>query len=414
MQDERRPPAWRTRQPQHSTPLEHGPQDELEAQLQFQANLLAAVQQAVIATDVHGTVLYWNDAAAKLYGWAAEEALGANILELTPTRQQIEASAEIMERLRAGQNWSGRLLLRRKDGTTFLGHVTDSPVYDDEGELTAIVGVSYDCTEQERLLQRERTATRAAQLMAEEASAAQQSLQSLNTLAEQAVRDREDLVAVVSHDLRNPLNVLTMASSLLLEEELTEEAKAVQLRLIRRGVARMQRLIADLLDVTRLQADGVRLTLAPVGAREVIDVAVSQVLPLAERARVRIDVDVADSTPRFDADSARIVQVLDNLLGNALRYSPSDGVIRVTACADGDGVEFAVADSGPGIPPEERQHLFERFWQGQRRDGSGVGLGLAICKGIVDAHGGRIWVRDSAEGATVAFRLPLEAVQRTG
>ena len=118
-----------------------------EDQVRFQARLLDAVHEAVIATDPSGVVLYWNRFAEGLYGWTAEEAVGRNILELTPAEEVVGDAEAALARLRRGEPWSGEITLRRRDGTTFCGHVSDAPVYDEAGRLVAIVGISYDITE---------------------------------------------------------------------------------------------------------------------------------------------------------------------------------------------------------------------------------------------------------------------------
>ena len=121
-----------------------------EEQVRFQARLLDAVHEAVIATDLAGKVLYWNRFAEGLYGWKAEEAVGRQILDLTPSQDVVPKAEQVLAQLRRGETWSGDLTLRRRDGTTFTGHVSDAPVYDDNGELVAIVGVSYDISERKQ------------------------------------------------------------------------------------------------------------------------------------------------------------------------------------------------------------------------------------------------------------------------
>lgn len=124
---------------------------KLEEQLRFQANLLNTVEEAVIATDLQGTIIYWNRFAESLYGWPAEEAIGRNILHMTCPDVAQEQAAEIMAQVGAGRSWSGEFTVKRRDGTAFPAFVTDSPIYNEQGELIGVVGISYDITQRKRL-----------------------------------------------------------------------------------------------------------------------------------------------------------------------------------------------------------------------------------------------------------------------
>jgi PAS domain S-box-containing protein len=270
------------------------------------------------------------------------------------------------------------------------------PIRDADGRVTGGVIAWRDITDRKR---------------AEEALLAREAeLRELYARAEQAIQDREQLLAVVSHDLRNPLSILNMASSLLLEAELPDEKKAAQVRLISRVIGQMRQLVEDLLDVSRLGAGALRLDCQPLDPQHVLDEAVAQVIPLAEGRNLTVQVEARRAAARIHGDSARLVQTLNNLLGNAIRYSPEGGRISVGAAAVGAFVEFHVADEGPGIVAEDRPRLFDRFWQGGHGPSGGAGLGLAICKGIVEMHGGRIWLDESATaGTTIRFTIPTAA-----
>lgn len=226
--------------------------------------------------------------------------------------------------------------------------------------------------------------------------------------AEAAVRAREDILAIVSHDLRNPLNTISMCVSLL-DRPMGKERHDAQLDMVRRAVSRMTRLISDLLDVNQI-ANG-RFTVAP----GVVDVG-----SLVEEARAALDLQASqqdralewlcdDPSLRVRADPARIVQVLVNLVGNALKFTPAGGRVSVQVSRDGDEAAFSVSDTGPGIDPHHLPHIFTRFWQAEGRERrGGVGLGLAISRGIVAAHGGRIEARSElGRGSTFRFTIPL-------
>jgi len=226
--------------------------------------------------------------------------------------------------------------------------------------------------------------------------------------AQQATRARDDVLAVVAHDLRNPLNTVTMAVSLMLETtppERVEERRQVEI--VRRAADRMNRMIQDLLDVKRMESGRLTTDLKPELPATLINDTIDMLRPLAAGSTIRLEADIEDNLPPVLADAARVQQVLSNLVGNAVKFTPRSG--RITVCAehiDGE-VRFGVIDTGPGIPAEQLPHIFGRFWQAKTSDRRGIGLGLAIAKGIVEAHNGRIWVESHVGlGSTFYFTLP--------
>ena len=233
--------------------------------------------------------------------------------------------------------------------------------------------------------------------------------------AEQATRARDDVLAVVAHDLRNPLNTVTMAISLMLETtplERTQERR--QQEIVRRAADRMNRMIQDLLDVKRMESGHLTIDAKPESADVLVNDTIEMLRPLASGGSIVMEANVADNLPSVLADSARIQQVLSNLVGNAVKFTPRQGRITVAADRLEEEVRFAVIDTGPGIPPEQVPHIFGRFWQARSSDHRGIGLGLAIAKGIVEAHRGRIWVESQVGvGSTFYFTLPTTADAQT-
>jgi PAS domain S-box-containing protein len=228
--------------------------------------------------------------------------------------------------------------------------------------------------------------------------------------AQQATRARDDVLAVVAHDLRNPLNTVTMAVSLMLETtppERVEERRQVEI--LRRAADRMNRMIQDLRDVKRMESGRLTTDLKPELPATIINDTIDMLRPLAAGSTIGLEANIEEDLPPVLADAARIQQVLSNLVGNAVKFTPRSG--RITVCAeriDGE-VRFAVIDTGPGIPAEQLPHIFGRFWQA-KSDHRGIGLGLAIAKGIVEAHNGRIWVESHVGlGSTFYFTLPAAA-----
>ena len=228
--------------------------------------------------------------------------------------------------------------------------------------------------------------------------------------AQDATRARDDLVAIVSHDLRNPVHTIHMAASFLLETAPPDDRRVQarrQLEVIQRSATRANRLIQDLLDVARIQAGGLAVEPIPVDVRSLLNEAAESATPLASAAQLTVLCNAPETSVAVASDRERVLQVFANLIGNAIKFTPKGGQIRILACQENDAVRFTIADSGPGIPPEHLDHVFDRYWQAKSTAKLGAGLGLSIAKGIVEAHGGRIWVESPpGSGAEFNFTLP--------
>ncbi len=224
--------------------------------------------------------------------------------------------------------------------------------------------------------------------------------------AQQAIRARDGLLAVVSHDLRNPLEVIALALSLL--EAHADAKQATILGRAHRALDRIKQLIDDLLDVVRIDAGTLRVEPRPMDVSMLLEEAYELHKPLAADKRIALVAEFSPDLGQAAIDKHRMSQVLANLLGNALKFTPLGGTIRFGAASQGARVVVYVADSGPGIAPENLRRVFDRFWQKEHTP-SGVGLGLAIAKGIVEAHGGTIEV-ESTPGAGATFRLWIDRV----
>ncbi|MFW6012538.1 MAG: ATP-binding protein [bacterium] len=221
-------------------------------------------------------------------------------------------------------------------------------------------------------------------------------------------RLREEVVSIVKHDVRTPLHVVRLAARLLARSDLDPEARTAQASAIDRSVAQMERLVGDLFELTTM-GEG-RLSISPDASdpAELIREAAILAKALTESRPISVRVEVADRLPFVAADEVRTLQVFGNLLRNAVQAMEGGGEITLLAALDGDAVRFSVRDSGSGFGPGEVESAFEPAWQGHRRSEQGAGLGLSICKRIVEAQNGRIWIDSNpGAGATVHFTLPL-------
>ena len=223
--------------------------------------------------------------------------------------------------------------------------------------------------------------------------------------AETAVRVRDETLGIVSHDLRNPLTTIGLSADLLQDADPDEQRDLIET--IRTTAKRMQRLIQDLLDVARVEAGGLAVTPEPMEVEPFVREVVLPHEALAEQKRIRLVCDVRAELPPICADRDRLTQVLANLIGNAIKFTPERGVIQIEVRHRNDDVYFTVRDNGPGIPEADLKNVFTPYWQAKKTAHMGAGLGLAIVRGIVEAHGGKVWAENApGGGAMFTFTVP--------
>jgi len=377
-----------------------------ESEERFRLLSEAAVEGVVIHDN--GIIIDANRRLCEMFGYELGELLGANIFDL-PAPEYLDT---IMDHVRSGSTARYEVEGRRKDGSTFVAEITGRPMLYRGRPVR--VATMHDVTE------RKRAEENARRLAAEESrrAAAEESQRRTAALAEEnarlfheaqhATRARDEMLGVVAHDLRNPLNTIVMGASTMLEL-LPESLPLLRnhAQIVRRAADRMNRLIQDLLDVRRIESGRLAIDPRPVTVALLVDETLEMLRPLAASASLELCTDLAPELPRVRADSGRILQVFSNLVGNAIKFTPPGGRITIGATCLEDEVRFDIADTGPGIPAEQLPHVFGQFWQGLRGDRRGIGLGLAIAKGIVEAHGGRIWVESQVgEGSRFYFTLP--------
>jgi signal transduction histidine kinase len=229
--------------------------------------------------------------------------------------------------------------------------------------------------------------------------------------AQRAIRARDETVAVVSHDLRNPVSAVRMLAANVVRVIDAGGAVATvrdEVEVIREAAVQADALIQDLLDVARIEAGRLRIDPGPEDVAELVGAALDMLAPLAAERGVELRRTLGSSLPDACVDSQRIHQAISNLVGNAIKFTPAGGCVTVSAERAGGEVLVRVADTGPGILPDHVPHLFDPYWQGTRPTRRGAGLGLPITKGIVEAHRGRLWVESTpGQGSTFSFTVPL-------
>jgi signal transduction histidine kinase/CheY-like chemotaxis protein len=232
----------------------------------------------------------------------------------------------------------------------------------------------------------------------------------LYTAAQAATRARDDVLAIVSHDLRNPIHTIQMSAALL--QELypdPQELLVRQLAVIRRASRRANALIQDLLDVSRIESGTLAVERGPLDARSLVDDVVVELKPIAEEKQIVLEGVWNGPPAEVRGDRDRLIQAFSNLIGNAVKFTPAAGRIDMTGTVVDGMVEYRIRDTGAGISADHLPHLFDRFWQAKRTGRAGAGLGLFITHGIAEAHGGTLTVESTeGNGSTFIVRLPVK------
>jgi PAS domain S-box-containing protein len=376
------------------------------------AAIVEASDDAITRTARDGTVVTWNPSAERLFGYRADEILGKPLNLLVP-KDRLEELSSVARRINSGagaENHETRGL--RRDGTEVDVSLTVSPIRDGEGAVTGAAVIARDITE----LKRQQAQLEA--LLAKERVARADAEDAQRTLAEQNERLREldrlkdDFISLVSHELRTPLTSIQGYLELLLDGgagELGSE-QARFLAVVDRNSKRLMQLVGDLLFMAQVEAGKLALDLDEVDLSQVIGECLEAARPIADERQLELVAEIQD-TPSMLGDRSRLAQVLDNLVSNALKFTPHSGRVSVRVSTEGDDALVEIVDTGVGIPAEEQERLFERFFRSSNATEQaipGTGLGLTIAKAIVERHEGTITI-ESAEGAgtTVRVRLPV-------
>lgn len=284
----------------------------------------------------------------------------------------------------------------------------ERPAIEPSGALlrTTSAALEQERAHEDDVLQHERAFARERARLLGEANEAR-------ALAESATRMRDEFLAIVSHDLKNPVGAILMNAALLVARAPANESGSRlrrSLEGIERSASRALRMIDDLLDLAAIDSGRLALTLRPEPVAELVAEAVESLRLRAIDGSVRLETGVEPGAAReIPCDAGRIQQVLANLIGNAIKFTPPGGSVRVTVEHVEGGLRFAVSDTGPGIAEEQRERVFARFWQAVPGAHGGRGLGLYIARSIVEAHRGRIWVAARCGGgSTFCFDLPAQ------
>lgn len=356
--------------------------EALRARREMEA-VLEASADGVVGMDLDGRCTSLNRTGSELLGISDHDAVGRTVHELVHGkarggRAHTPEECPILRALDSGIEAQGSDdVVWRRSGTSFPARWHLRPLVDGREVRGGVLTIT-DMTD------------------VREAEAA----------LRKAVRARDEMMAIVSHDLRNPLGTVSAAASLLSDIPLSPEKRDEQIEIIRRASHRMSRLIDDLLDVARIDAGALGIDPESVEVAPLIEETRAIFTPQALEAGIELEARLEGDLPPMRADRGRMEQVLSNLMGNALKFTAPGGRVDLTARRTGPWIRMSVADTGPGIAPDALTHLFDRFWQLDSGGRGGAGLGLAIVKGIVDAHGGHIRV-ESEVGRGTRFDVDI-------
>jgi chemotaxis family two-component system sensor kinase Cph1 len=355
-----------------------------EADIRLLTKLIDQAHDAILIRQPGGSISYWNRGAERIYGWPKEQAMGRVAQELLETRFP-KPLTEIEAEVKREKSWEGELVHTRSDGEPVVVASRWAADRDGKGEVKAILEINSDIT---------------ARKLAEE------SLQRANQELARSNRELEQFAYVASHDLQEPLRMIASYLELLGERykgRLDEKAdKYINYAID--GATRMKFLINDLLGYSHVTTKTRPPETIDVGAA--LDEATSN---LGKAIAEKQAVVTQDALPTVIVDRTHLIQVFQNLISNALKFCDGTPRIHVSAERQGQGWVFSVRDNGIGIAPEHRERIFQIFQRLHGRDKySGTGIGLAICKKIVEQYGGRIWVESQpGEGSTFFFTLPV-------
>ena len=363
----------------------------VEAALQRLETVLEAAGEGVYQVDAHGSCTYINSAAASLLGYRAKELRGKNMARLLYHHRDgilLQPDGGISQDYGPEENPVQRALntgeaaredddsIRRRDGSSFAAATVASPMLTDRG-LRGVVVTFSDITDR-----------KSAEVL------------------------RDDLTGMIVHDLRTPLtSLLTGLQTLALAGELNP-AQEEMLGIATGGGETLLGMVGDLLDISKMEAGGIRLEKRAVNGAEVIEQALRQTAALAARNGLRVARHLALDLPMVQADEEKLRRALVNLLGNAVKFTPRGGIVTIAASYDAaeQAVVFAVGDTGEGIPAHALKRIFEKFGQVESRKAGrkmSTGLGLTFCKLVAESHGGRIWVESKlGKGSRFLFTIP--------
>ena len=386
-------------------------EDLRRSEERFRLLIEGVADYAIFMLDPNGRVSTWNMGAERIKGYTADEIIGQHFSIFYP--QEAKDSGWPDHELRVAAE-KGKFVdtgwRLRKDGTTFWANVTITALRDDAGQLLGFAKLTRDLTQAKRAEAMETANQQREEMLDAERNA--------RMAAQRATRLKDEFLATLSHELRTPLSAILGWTQLLLRPDASKgpEQQKRAIEVIDRNARAQVKLIDDLLDLSRVMTGKLRLDLHQVSLGSIVEAAVDSARPSADVKGIRLKAILSSNSDIVSADSARLQQVVWNLLTNAIKFTPKGGQVQVLLQRVNSHLELSVSDTGVGIPANYLPHVFDRFSQkdsSTTRAFGGLGLGLAICKQLVELHGGSIRAASLGEGrgATFSVQLPLSIAQ---
>jgi PAS domain S-box-containing protein len=399
------------------------------------SRLITHLAAIIFELKPDGTTVFVNEAITRITGYTDEELQGKNWWTVFFPGERIQEARALQQRLVASDVTQYGVTLTAKDGLQVILEMNSANYYSAEGALQQIVGLGIDVTQRKRVeaeLEDYRqhleslVAQRTAELervnealqqeiierkkMGEEREELLHREQAARAAAEEANAFKLRFLAMISHELRTPLTSIKGFTSTLLTPDVEWNAEQIHefIQIVDSEANNLVELVENLMDISRMQAAILRITPERVTVKDVLEIARSRIEAVTVHHELQIN--IPEDLPHIWADTKRIAQVLINLIENAAKYSPPGTKIVLSARRVDDTLQIDISDQGQGIPLDARSSIFEAFSQVDQRTTTqhGAGLGLAICKGLVEAHGGRIWVQERpGPGTTFSFILPV-------
>jgi two-component system CheB/CheR fusion protein len=369
--------------------------DKARSRLAQLSAIVESSDDAIVGKGLDGIIQTWNRGAERLYGYTAEEVVGKNVAVLMQPGSEHELPSLIGQISRGETVEHFRSLRLRKDGTKLDMSVTLSPIYDAERRIVGVSAIGRDVS---GLVSAQR-----------ELEARSTEIRGLLEQAEDAARRREQFLAMLSHELRNPLAAVTNAAAVLRVTPTGEVIERCQ-RALERQSLHMKRLLDDLLDVSRITRGKFELRSADLDLRQPIDAAIEATAPLLAERGLVLRTSMPDGPLPLHGDVNRLAQVIANLLSNAANYSPSGSHAELRVDAIGQRIGIRVSDHGVGIEPELLDRIFELFVQSEQRldrSRGGLGVGLSLARNIVELHNGTIAAHSDGPGRGSTFQIWL-------
>jgi PAS domain S-box-containing protein len=369
--------------------------EEAEQKIMFQAQLLDQVETAVIATDVHYHIIYWNHCAEKLYGWKSQEVIGKTASDIMIRPDQRKSGKKLLYRLKSRKTWEGDFNIPHKNGHKVPVHLNCSATLNPAGQQIGYTLVSFDISHHVK---------------------SEMILQKAKDKAEQKASARQDFLSTMSHEIRTPLNVIMGMTRLILDDKPRED-QMEYLNSLQFSAKHLLTIINDILDLSKIEAGKIRLEKISFSPREVLRGVVKAFAVRAAEKGLDLQISLGEKVPAYViGDQVRLTQVLNNLVSNSIKFTDS-GFVKISISAvqrmnRTTELHIRVQDSGIGISREKIDTIFDSFTQAEEdttRKFGGTGLGLTITKKLIDLQGGTLEVESvEQQGSTFSCCIPYE------